>query len=54
MGSHRAALDAAEMDPDIVLFPDTTIKAQMRIITPPRAVDPRMIFPKQDPQNDGE
>ena len=54
IGSYQAALRAAEVDPGIVLFPDTTVDAKIRTITPPRAVDPEMIVPKWGPQSDPE
>ena len=51
--SYQAALEAAKVDPGILLFPDTTVEAKIRIITPPSQVDPGMIRPEQDPQGDG-
>lgn len=52
-----SALEAAEVDPGILIFPDTSVEAQIQTITPPRRVDPEMILPLSDSQDievDGE
>ena len=48
--AYRAALEAAKMDPGIIVFPDTTADAKIRVVVPPGWVDPEMIFPRWDPQ----
>ncbi len=43
--ARRSAMEAAEVDPEIVIFPDSSVNAHLRRITPPLHIDPKMILP---------
>ena len=42
----EAALEAAGVDPGIVVFPDTSVQAEIRRIRPQGGVDPEMVVPR--------
>jgi len=51
--AHRSALEAAEVDPGIVIFPDVSMDPQIIQIEPPENVDPHMMIPRQPGRFEG-
>ena len=43
----RAAREASAVDPGILILPDSSVQAAIRLLTPDEAVDEAMIFPRQ-------
>ena len=48
--AYAAARDAADVDPGILIFPDTSVGAEIPHLLPPGTLDPQMIIPEMTPE----
>lgn len=53
-GAYASAMEAAAVDPGILVFPDTSVNAKILQIKPPENVDPKMIVPRDEERRDKE